>query len=428
MSEKARVGPILITLALLVLSYFAGDYMLAAVIRPMWEEGIIPGGVENWRVYAGLLKTIPGIIGLALTFVWGVLADKLGRPRLLFILSLLMGVSLALVGFAVNYIYLLLILIIFGIAKIGIGPVIYAFIPDVVPPEKRGIGYAAYYAPSVLGFVVGMIIGGILFYWRTAYLLVGSLIIVFGVPLYLLSKGITIGYSEKVAEHVKYSLKDALKAGLNTTTLIMIIQIIPWAIPWGFITLYAVDYIQTRWGLSKEFASGILAIAALSIALGHVIGGKLSDSMVKKGDYSGRAKVSIIGVSIGFLGMLGMFVYPYPYGSTEFSALLPPVLLALGGLLFTTFAYPNISSVISDCVKPEYRGTIFAIYNILNTSGWAIGPFLYGLLVEYFISSGIGEKTALMYSALILESLWLISLVSWIIVMKTYPRDRVVSE
>lgn len=424
-AKNIHLKSILLTLALLVLSYFAGDYMLAVAIDSMHQEGIIPGTIETWRTYASLLKTVPGIIGLILNIVWGVLADKLGRPRLLFILGITMGLSLALVSLSMNYIYLLLILTIFGVAKIGIGPVIYAFIPDIMPPEKRGLGYAAYYAPSVLGFVAGMIIGGILFYWRTAYLIVGLMVLISATPLYLLSKGIRIGYAEKKLVEKKYRFIDALRAAMNKTIMLMIVQIIPWTVPWGFITLFAVDYIMKRWGLTKPVASGILALAALSIAIGHILGGKLADNLVRKGDINGRVKVSVIGIIIGYLTMLGMFIYPYPYGSTALIDLLPPVILALAGLLFTTFAYPNISSVISDCVYPEYRGTVFSLYNILNTSGWAIGPVVYGLLTGYYISIGMPEKTALMYAAVIIEALWLISLIVWIIVGKTYPKDRI---
>ncbi len=424
-SVRVHVTGILVSLGLLVLAYFAGDYMYGAVNPVMHQEGIIPGTEETWRTYAGLIRTVSGLAGLALTIIWGVLADKLGRPRLLFIISVSMGVSIALVGGAINYVYLLIIMTIFGIFKIGIGPVIYAFIPDVMPPEKRGIGYAAYYASSVLGFITGMVIGGILFYWRTAYLLVGLMVIIFSIPLYLFSRSIRIGFVEEAKPVKKYKFMDALKAALNRTVLLVMIQIIPWAMPWGFVTVFAVDYLEKRWGLSRAYASGVLAIAALSIAIGHILGGRLGDSLVRKGDLRGRAKVSIIGIVIGYLAMLGMFIYPYPYGSTAITDLLPPVLLALGGLLFSTFAYPNISSVMSDCVLPEYRGTVFSLYNILNTAGWAIGPTLYGVLVGYFMSGGLGVKTALMYAAVSVEALWIIALITWFIIMKTYPQDIV---
>jgi len=125
--------------------------------------------------------------------------------------------------------------------------------------------------------------------------------------------------------------------------------------------------------------------------------------------------------------MFGMLTYPYPYGSTSIHALLPPVILALTGLIFTTFPYPNINSVISDCVRPEYRGTVFSLYNILNGTGWATGPLLYGILSGYFMKS-YPERTAVMYAAVSIESLWLISLAIWLLVAKTYPRDRISAE
>ncbi len=421
-----RTNAILVALAILVLLYFAGYYMPAAVLTPMRKEGLIPGTKQTWRFYASLLRSIPGYVGLALTFVWGVLADKIGRPRLLFVLGLVMGSSLVLVGLAHSYLYLLLVLTIFGIAQAGTSPVIYAFIPDITPPERRGVGYAAYYAASVLGFASGMVIGGILLYWRTAFIGVGLALILVAIPLYMLSRGIRIGYAEQ-ATPTTYSLRGALRAIRNRTVLLMMGQIVPWAIPWGFITYYAVTYLQTRWGIPRGLASGILALAALSIALGHVIGGKLADNLVRKGDVNGRVKVSVIGISIGFLAMLGMLAYPYPYGSTSIHALLPPVILALTGLIFTTFPYPNINSVISDCVRPEYRGTVFSLYNILNGTGWATGPLLYGILSEYFMRS-YPERTAVMYAAVSIESLWIISLVIWLLVAKTYPRDRISAE
>ena len=426
MNTGRSLGLILLFLALFVLFYFAGDYMLAATLKDMRAEGLIPGTEETWRARAGLLKTVPGVIGIVLSIVWGVLADKIGRPRLVFLLGMVMGLGFVAIGASSSYLLLFLAMTIMAIAKIGIGPVVYAMVSDVTPPEKRGVGFAAYYAATVLGFIVGLVMGGILFYWRTAYYLTGILVIGFAVPLYLLTRTVTIGFSEQEpAGASAYSFRGALRAAMNRTVLLMMAQILPWTIPWGFITVFAVDYIMTRWGLSKELASLILAVSALSIAVGHVVGGKWADKLVSKGDILGRVRVSVIGIIVGYMAMIGMLAYPYPYGSTRILDLIPPTLLALVGLMFTTFAYPNISSVISECVRPEYRGTVFAFYNILNTLGWAIGPTLYGALVATLMSIGVAEKEALMYAAIALTSLWLASLTVWILLKNTYPRDRI---
>jgi len=422
---KRSLGLVLGVLALFVLAYFTADYMLAVVLDALRREGLIPGTRATWRFYAGLLKTVPGAAGLAATLVWGVLADRIGRPRLVLTLGLLMGASLAAVAAATSYYYLLAAFTVFGIAKIGIGPVIYALIPDLVPPEKRGAGYAAYYAPGVLGFAAGLALG-VALYWRKAYLVAGATVAVMALLLYALTRGVRIGEAERAAIG-EYRFREALRAAMNKTVTIMMLQIIPWTIPWGFIVVFAVDYIVTRWGVPKTLAALVLGVAALSITLGHVVGGLLGDRLVRRGDLLGRFRVSAIGIAVGYLAMLGMLAYPYPYGDTSLRALLPPTLLAAAGLMFTTFAYPNLSSVISDCVPPRYRGTVFALYNILNTAGWMIGPTLYGFLVGLLVPR-FGEKDALMYAAVGLESLWLVSLAAWLLAARYYPRDRVAAQ
>ncbi len=420
---EVRVDLILLFLALMVLFYFSGNYMLTPIIDSLHKEGIIPGTEESWRLYAGFLKTVPGFIGLALTFLWGVLGDKLGRRKLLFILGLIMGFSLILVSTVTNYVEIMAYLIIFGVSLLGISPVIYAFIADVVPSEKRGKGYAIYYASSVFGMVLGLLMAGILLNWRVAYLLSGLLVIIFVAGLYSSSKEITIGYSDQERGVRKYSLKEAVRGALTRSVLIMMIQVFLWTIPWGLLAFFSVDYIMTRWGLPRNYASLVIILATISIAFGHIIGGTLSDRLAGRKGPIGRVQVSVAGIAIGYIAMVVMLAYPYPYGVISFSALLPPSLLAITGMMFTTFAYPNISTVISDCVKPEYRSTVFSIYNVLNGAGWALGPTLYGAIVYYLLVSGLNKSTALLYSAVGLVSLWLLCILAWMLLAKYYPAD-----
>ncbi len=421
--SRPRTGLILGLLGLLVLFYFAGFYMLAAIIDTLHLEGLIPGTEETWRFYAGLLRTIPQIIGIALSFIWGILADRYGRRRILLILGLLMGIGLLGTSVSLNYYQLLGFMTLFGIAMTGISPVIYAFVADVAPPEKRGMGYAVYYASSVLGMAIGLVIAGVLFHWRIAYLSTGVLVLLFAIPLFLASRGVTIGFAEKISAG-KYKLSFVVKYLKTPTVLLVLVMIIPWTMPWGMLSLFAVDYLMTRWGISKPSASLIVSLAVISIAVGHVLGGVLSDRRVKRGDLRARPKISIIGIIIGYIAMVSMLAYPYPYGEETFLNLLPPAILAIAGMMFTTFAYPNISSVLSDVVKPEYRGTVFAIYNILNTSGWAIGPFVYPLIVGYLMGGGMSERDSLLYSAISIVSLWILCILIWIAMLRTYPRDR----
>ncbi len=195
--KKPSIGAILGLLGLMVLFYFAGYYVIAAILDVLHEEGLIPGTEANWRVYAGLLRTIPQVIGIALSFIWGVLADKFDRRRILLLLGILMGIGLLGASVSVNYLQLMLSFTLFGVAMTGISPVVYAFIADVVPSEKRGVGYAIYYAASVLGMAIGLVIAGMLLGWRIAYMMTGVLVLLFATPLYFVSRGVTIGHAEK---------------------------------------------------------------------------------------------------------------------------------------------------------------------------------------------------------------------------------------
>jgi len=118
-----------------------------------------------------------------------------------------------------------------------------------------------------------------------------------------------------------------------------------------------------------------------------------------------------------------MLIYPYPYGDTSISALFLPALLAVGGMMFTTFAYPNINSVLSDVIIPEHRGTIFAFYSVLNNLGWTLGPTVYTLLFSTFANT-MGQIQAMTSAAVLIVSLWLIALLCWIGIYRSYPKEK----
>ncbi len=422
---EPKVNPILIlvVMAIMVLFYFAGNYMITPVLDTLHNEGMIPGKENEWRFWAGLLRTVPTAVGLALTFFWGVLGDKVGRRGLIMLLGIIMGIALILVSMSTSYYTLLAFMVIFGIGIQGIGPVIYAFIADVVPSGSRGFGYAVYYAATVFGMIVALVLAGMLFNWRVAYMISGVPVIVLAPIIYVISAGVTVGYADKEVGKVKYSMRAALREALTPSVLIMILQIFAWALAWGMLSFFAVEYIMKRWGLPKSLASLVILVAVISIAIGHIIGGALSDKLVKRMGPRGRPYVSIFGIAIGYVAMVAMLAYPYPYGDTSVGALLPPMLLAAFGMMFTTFAYPNINTVISDCVRPEHRSTVFSFYNILNSGGWALGPSIYGALIYFLAPTEELVPTAMLYSAVGITSLWLISLAAWVLLLKYYPRD-----
>ena len=451
--SQERTGLVILALAILVLLYFSAGYLLAFIVDVLKNSPIIPG-VESYEkeTYIGYLKSIPQIIGIALSILWGILADKIGRRKTMSLMIMFMFIGLAIIPFAVNYTMLLTLFIIFGIGHTGIAPIVYAFIADVLVPEKRGAGYAVYYASSVLGFI-----GAYVFYlavkpWQTTYGVLGVMVLLTGLLLLAVSRGVRIGGAEKTSV-VEFKLSEAVSSFRKPSVMAVLVMIVFWTIPWGMLTTFAIDYMMVKWGVSKTIASLILIVSVVSIAIGHIVGGILSDKVARKKGPAGRVFISILGIGIGLPVMLSMIMYPYPCGNSEWSIAIRPLLLAAFGMMFTTIAYPNITVVLSDVVRAEHRGTVFSVYNILNTLGWAIGPLLYPALAYIYmppdirasdlprlitlydpesmryINSCMSEmapvRNAYMYSAATIVLLWIISLLIWIVIKITYEKDRI---
>ncbi len=89
----------------------------------------------------GLLSSIRGIISALTRFPGGYIADKYGRKRILWSMTLLTAFSLLLYAFAPSWEFILLGVIINGFASIY-GPAFDAMIMDVIPSQKRGTGYS----------------------------------------------------------------------------------------------------------------------------------------------------------------------------------------------------------------------------------------------------------------------------------------------
>jgi len=412
---SGRLLPLAAALALFVISYMMGYYMLNPILKTLRLEGLIIGATEaEWRFYAGLIATVLQGVGLATTLLTGVLADRWGRRPVILVLSVIMGLGLLLVSTAGDYWQLLSFFALYGAGYVGMGPAMYAFISDIFPSERRGLGYAVYYSSSVLAMILGIVTAGALLSWRSAYAAVGLATVILGILLVTLSKE---SGARAPATSAEYSLRKALPSLSNPAVATVLLMITPWTIPWGMLSVFSIDYISTKWGLPTATASLIIALATLSIAVGHIVGGLLSDRIAGREGLAGRTKVSVLGVAVGYAAMSLMILYPYPRGDASLQSLLPPALLALAGMMFTTFAYPNVNTVLSEVVAPEYRGTVFAVYNVLNNLGWTLGPLFYTSLLLAF-SSSMTLYDAMTSAAFATVSLWLLALAAWVYLRK----------
>ncbi|MEM3948696.1 MAG: MFS transporter, partial [Zestosphaera sp.] len=168
----------------------------------------------------------------------------------------------------------------------------------------------------------------------------------------------------------------------------------------------------------------IVFAAGLGMMVGYFAGGLLSDRLLRLGFENGRLVVAFTGVLLGTLTMVALLSYPYPYGNESLNALLPVVVLGLVGMVFVTWAAPNVPAVLSEVSLPEHRGTIFGLFNITDNIGSAFGPTIASLLMTFFLSTGIPEPNNMLYGMIAISLFWVPCAFLWLPALKTYVKDK----
>jgi Arabinose efflux permease len=418
---------------------YADQNLIAPMLRTLEKENMILGvGTDAYWFYAGLLATVPTLSGIITTFIWGYLADKLDR-RILFSTAVLVGeIPCFLTGFARSYYEMLLLRALTGIGINGAAPVARAIVADLYPPDKRGKGYALYNFSTGFGVLLGMLMAGIVLSmglsWRIPFVFAAAPNFIL-VPLFLLVvKEVKLGYAEPEIKRLyeagleyryRINLREFAVALSTTPTLIFIyLQGIPGTFPWGAIPYWAPTYFQEKWGLDEATATLIVFAAGIGMMLGYFIGGFLSDLLLKKGFTYARLIIPFTGILAGTETMILLLSYPYPYGDKSMQVLTQVIVISVLGMVFVTFAAPNVPAILSEVSLPEHRGSIFGIFNITDNIGSAIGPTIAAMFMSYYQSNGLSRPESMYYGLLIISLLWIPCALLWLPAFRTYARDR----
>lgn len=430
---------VILFMALSLTMLYADQNLVAPMLKIFEKDGMIPGvGTSSFWFYAGLLATVPTFAGIATTFIWGYLADKLSR-RTLFAVAVLLGeIPCFLTGFTRNYYEMLFLRALTGIGINGAAPVARAIIADLYPPEKRGTGYAVYNFSSGFGVLLGMLMAGIVLStgltWRIPFMLAAAPNFIL-IPLFLLLvKEVRMGYGEPEIRRLyeagleyrfRINLREFLAAVAATPTLIFIyLQGVPGTFPWGAIPYWAPTYFQEKWGLNEVTATLIVFAAGIGMMIGYFVGGVLSDALLRRGFEKARLIIPFIGIIAGTFTVIMLISYPYPHGDSSLTALLPVIMLGVLGMVFVTFAAPNVPAILSEITLPEHRGTVFGLFNITDNIGSAIGPTLAAAFMAYYESTGLTRSESMYYGLLLVSLLWIPCALLWLPAFKTYRHDK----
>lgn len=177
---------LLIVSAINLLNY-VDRYVVAALVSDLAAPP--PRGLGLSDVQSGWLASGFIIVYLASAPLFGVLADRHSRPRLIGGAVAAWALATAAGAFATAFSWLLLARSLIGIGEAAYGSAAPALLADAFPRVRRGQVFAIFYAAIPLGAALGFACGGLIaehFGWRPALLAVAAPGLVFAAAATLL--------------------------------------------------------------------------------------------------------------------------------------------------------------------------------------------------------------------------------------------------
>jgi len=327
----------------------------------------------------GLMGSV-GAATLGLVRIPGAyITDKYGRKQIIVTMTFLIAFSFVFYVFAPDWRFVLIGMVISNLSLIY-QPALDAILADSIPPEKRGMGYAAtnvipniptVFAPALAGYLVeiyGIVPGMRIVYTIVFFCMLAAAII----RLLFLKETLKNPQKIRLAE-VKVAFRNSLQAileawrdmsrSLKFLTLAFLVSAFEEPMFRMFTSLYVFDVIglgKLEWGLANT------ASVAATLAFGFPMG-KLVDKI-------GRKK-SIIFANFIFISATVAFLM-----AGDLNHLIVVFLMfAIGGSLLG----PAYSALLADMIPREKRGRIMGTIvtlNILATvPASALAGFLYGV-------------------------------------------------
>ena len=320
---------------------------------------------------AGLLVSLYAV-GVAIGApVLTALTSQIARKRLLIAIMLLFIIGNGLAAIAPSFILLILARILTGFAHgvfFSIGSTIAA---SLVPEDKRASAISIMFAGLTVAIVTGVPLGtyiGQNFGWRATFIGVAILGITGVVASYFL-----VPASIKTSKPLR--IVDQLKV-LKNRSILLVLAITALGYGGTFVTFtYLAPLLEEVTGFSANMTSVLLLVYGIAIALGNVIGGKVSNKKPGKALLIMFALQAIVLVVLYF---------------TATSQIWSVVTLFFMGIL----AFSNVPALQLYVVKmsEKYLPGTEDVSSALNIAafnvGIAIGAYVGGLIIES--SLGVG--------------------------------------
>jgi MFS family permease len=348
----------------------------------------------------GIIITVGGLTQLIIALPFGVLSDRIGRPRMLLGGIVAFTLCMFSAAFAGGPELLFVSRVLFGIAGVATFSIGAAYLGDITTREQRPFAFGLYTSAMGLGFSAGPFLGAQLverYDGETAYI-VGGLISLVG--LLLMVRILLKSNKQRVKRSGhRPSGMGNIRGILGQRDLMLVTfgnMLMSLAFAGGvttFFPIYANELLISQAAIGTMFA-----IRALVSTLGRVPNGIISRLL-------GNQSVML---SALLLDTLVMFSIGHTRNPTLLTALLAVEGLAYGAYLVSGQTY------VADHTSFDNRGAAIGIYSTAASLGGTIAPLVLGL-----IASAYGIRLVFTVTGAVLAIGLLLSIAGNIVLFRT---------
>jgi MFS family permease len=368
---------------------------------------ILERGFE--RDFLGMVNAMPAVAALALGIPMGLLSDKIGRKR-----AMVLGIAVFIVAMALEVTLYDPVLILIAAFVAGGAQMLYylsqaPFMMKVSDEHNRTLLFSLSFGLVTLSGAVGSVFAGqlpaLFGSWlevparsATAYQAVLLCSVGLGlftlVPLLLIREPPRTGAAQQARQNTSIwqVLKRPLTLQLSLPNLLI-----------GFGAAILIPYMNVflseRHAVSDQRLGLLFSISSLMVGFGSIIGPRVA------GILGGKIRAVVLTQALSLIFLLVMGFSPVFW------------LVAIGFLMRGTLmnmAVPLFSAFSMEQVVESEQGTVNSVKELAWQMGWAVGPYVSGLVQVSYGFTPLFITTASLYASAIVFT--------WILFGKREPR------
>ena len=398
--SKAR--KLLILLTAINLVNYIDRSVVAAVLDPL-GKGL---ALDNEQL--GSLTFVFLIVYMVAAPIFGVLADRFHRPRLVAFGVALWSLATAGAAFVHGYHSLLLTRSLVGVGEAAYAVMGPALLADSYPEDQRAAKFTWFYMALPIGYALGYALGGILaqrFGWRSAFLAVGLPGLIFAGWMAMQPDPVRGGF-----DTVKDTVKGApfgvrLKAILtNRIWVACTLSYVAYTFAMGSLSFWAPAFLTRRFGLDTGKTGTIFgAIVLVTGFAGTLAGGLLTSRLQRRWAEAG----------VWISGLTLLAAVPIVFLSLHSGDLHAVYALFFAALLLLFVNTSPVNALTVSCLPASVRATGTAVnVFLIHLLGDAISPTLIGSRTDALQRAGMDPGHALAMGMLIVVPALILSGVS----------------